>query len=160
MRPPLPREISRLTSHGRINARGSVCTPVHTLMFETKSNYIQDTFIHTRNCYFSFLQAAKENDILKAILTNPEKRFSLTYDTIDYNVTEVELKWTVLVDFRIAFLKVSPFHCYFFKIIKRWITVAQPWIHFFSFHKDYYWTSQLSLFASIMLWEAHFFPAR
>ena len=79
MRPPLPREISRLTSHGRINARGSVCTPVHTLMFETKSNYIQDTFIHTRNCYFSFLQAAKENDILKAILTNPEKRSFFTH---------------------------------------------------------------------------------
>ena len=72
MRPALPRAITRLTSHGGINATGSVCTPVHTLMFETKSNYIQDSFIHTRNCYFSFLQAAKENDVVKAILTNPE----------------------------------------------------------------------------------------
>ena len=115
MSPPLPREISKLTSHGRINARGSVCTPVHALMFETKSNYIQDSFLHTSICYFSFLKAAKDwNDILKAILTNPEKPFSLTYDTIDYNVTEVEFKWTVLVHFHLAFLKVSSFHCYFF----------------------------------------------
>ena len=115
MRPPLPREISRLTSHARLNVMGSVCTPVHALMFETKSNYIQDSFLHTSICYFSFLKAAKDwNDILKAILTNPEKRFSLTYYTIDYNVTEVELKWTVLVDFHLAFLKVSYFHCYSF----------------------------------------------
>ena len=114
LRPALPREISRLTSHNRINATGSVCTPVHTLMFETKSDYIQDSFLHTRNCYFSFLKAAKENVILKAILPNSEKRFPLTYDTIDYKVKEVELKWTVLFDFRIAFLKVSSFHCYFF----------------------------------------------
>ena len=83
-------------------------------MFEAKSNYIQDSFLHTRNCYFSFLKAAKENVILKTILTNSEKRFSLTYDTIDYKVTDVELKWTVLVDFHLAFLKVSSFHCYFF----------------------------------------------
>ena len=78
MRPALPRAISRLTSHGGINATGSVCTPGHTLMFETKSNYIQDSFIHTRNCYFSHLQAAKENDIVKAILTNPEERSVFT----------------------------------------------------------------------------------
>ena len=84
------------------------------MLDETKSKYIQDSFLHTKNCYFSFLKAAKGNVILKAILTNSEKPFSLTYDTIDYKVTEVELKWTVLFDFRIAFLKVSSFHCYFF----------------------------------------------
>ena len=93
---------------------GSVFTPVHVFMFETKSNYILASFLHTKNCYFSFLKAAKENVILKAILPNSEKRFPLTYDTIDYKVKEVELKWTVLFDFRIAFLKVSYFHCYFF----------------------------------------------
>ena len=37
-------------------------------------------------------KTAKENDILKAILTNPEKCLSLTYDTIDYKVTALELK--------------------------------------------------------------------
>ena len=95
-------------------------------MFETKSNNIMDSFLHAKNCYFSFLKAAKENVILKAILTNSEKRFTLTYDTIDYKVTEVELKWTVSVDFRLAFLKVSSFHCYFFLFIKRSVTVAQP----------------------------------
>ena len=109
MRPPLPREISWLTSHGRINATGSVCTSVHILMFETKSNYIQDSFLHTRNCYFSFLKAAEENVILKAILTNSEKRFSVTYDTSDYKVTEVELKWTVLVQLQLHSLFIS-FH--------------------------------------------------
>ena len=60
MSPPLPREISRLTSHAKINVMGSVCTPVHALMFETKSNYIQDSFLHTSICYFSFLKAAKD----------------------------------------------------------------------------------------------------
>ena len=88
MRPPLPRETSRLTSHGRINARGSVYTPVQCFHVQTKSNYIQDSFLHTRNCYFSFLKAAKGDDFLKAILTNSERRFSLTYDTIDYKVTD------------------------------------------------------------------------
>ena len=34
--------------------------PVHALMFETKSNYIQDSFLHTSICYFSFLKAAKD----------------------------------------------------------------------------------------------------
>lgn len=38
------------------------------------------------------VKTAKENDILKAILTNPEKSFSLTYDTIDYKVTDLDLK--------------------------------------------------------------------
>lgn len=38
------------------------------------------------------VKTAKENDILKAILTNPDKCFSLTYDTIDYKVTDLELK--------------------------------------------------------------------
>lgn len=114
MSPPLPREISRLTSHGRINATGVYAFLFIPLMFETKSNYIQNSFLHTKICYFPFLKAAKENVILKAILTNSERRFSLTYDTIGYKVTAVELKWTVLVASRIAFLKVSSFHCYFF----------------------------------------------
>ena len=57
---PLPRQISRLTSHARINVMGSVCTPVHALMYETTSNYIQDSFLHTSICYFSFLKAAKD----------------------------------------------------------------------------------------------------
>ena len=38
------------------------------------------------------VKTAKENDILKAILTNPVKCFSLTYDTTDYKVTDLELK--------------------------------------------------------------------
>ena len=36
------------------------------------SNYIQDSFLHTSN-YFSFLK--KKNDILMAIMTNPENVF-------------------------------------------------------------------------------------
>ena len=38
------------------------------------------------------LKTAKENDILRAILTNPKKCFSLKYDTVDYKVTDLELK--------------------------------------------------------------------
>ena len=37
------------------------------------SNYIQDSFLHTSN-YFSFLR--KKNDILMAIMTNPENVFT------------------------------------------------------------------------------------
>ena len=37
------------------------------------SNYIQDSFLHTSN-YVSFLR--KKNDILMAIMTNPENVFT------------------------------------------------------------------------------------
>ena len=36
------------------------------------------------------LQTAKEKDILKAILINPNKRFTLTFDTVDYKVTDLK----------------------------------------------------------------------
>lgn len=38
------------------------------------------------------LQTAKEKDILKAILINPNKLFTLTFDTVDYKVTDLEIK--------------------------------------------------------------------
>lgn len=36
------------------------------------------------------LQTAKEKDILKAILINPNKLFTLTFDTVDYKVTDLK----------------------------------------------------------------------
>ena len=36
MRPALPREISGLPNHSRINAMGSVYTPVHAFMNDTR----------------------------------------------------------------------------------------------------------------------------
>ena len=44
MRPPLPKEISRLTSHGRINAKGSVYTPVHSFMFKPSQTTFRIVF--------------------------------------------------------------------------------------------------------------------
>ena len=38
------------------------------------------------------LQTAKEKDILKAILINTNKLFTLTFDTVDYKVTDLEIK--------------------------------------------------------------------
>ena len=105
------------------------------------------------------VKSAKKKDILRAILTNP-KKCSFPYDTINYKVTDLELKYTVLVDFHIAFLKLSSFHC----CVCYMLNFSKALLLFLLINKTLGYSSQGQLlditvqcFASIIPWEAHLF---